>query len=192
MDTQLYGARGVLIEELGRTVVTRNRTSEPRLHEKFIIWFMRSSFIAVLLALLWAPCCHLLGYSLLDGFGPSSADYEYELPGGLLLFRAASNNRVVCWSDESYAQGVEAMRQYGLVQTSILIDADVSAIGWNERYIVCYQADAPQADERKTGWWIVDTQQRRRIGPMDEPEFRSRLEGLGIAGIQIEPPEHWR
>lgn len=172
--------------------MARNQSSGLRLHERLMIWLIRASTIAVLLVVICVPCSYFVADRMLSGIGPGAADYNYELPGGLLLFRSASNMRVVCWSDEADPKRNEAMRQYRLADGWILIDADVSYIGWSDRYIVCYQTYSPQADERRTGWWIVDTQQRQRIGPMDEAELRSRLESLGIAGIAIKPPEEWR
>jgi hypothetical protein len=146
---------------------------------------------AVVAALLLAtgPCREFLGRVLI--VGPGSADFAYPLTAGLSLERSSAGRHIIGWLDQDPADYEDARREYGGPEGYVLVDADVTALGWNERFIVCYQTDSPLAKERASGWWIIDTREHRRTGPMTEAQLRSCREKLGIGDMDIRAPEKW-
>ena len=71
-----------------------------------------------------------IGDVIFEGFGPASADYSFELPNGFALFRSSSISRSV----------TGPMRWTGpRVGTEFWVEPDVTYLGWNERFIVCFQ-----------------------------------------------------
>jgi hypothetical protein len=155
----------------------------------------RGIAIGVVLALggvgLYCDSCRdLVGSCLI--YGPGSADYGYPLVGGLSLVRSSARGRAVCWFDEDCAKYERERSEYGEDQGCVLIDNDVTHLGWDNRFIVCHQANSPQAHERRSGWWIVDTRKRRRYGPMSRSRFESEITSLGISEIEIRRSEGWR
>ncbi len=108
--------------------------------------------------------------------GPGRADYSFDLIEDYVFIRSASNRREIGQDD-------------GGIGATLVVERDVTQMGWDDRYIVCYQE--PKADTGySTGWWIIDTQTHSRHGPMESDAYQEMFEQLGISRtIQIHPVE---
>lgn len=121
-----------------------------------------------------------LGDILLDGFGPGASDYSFQLIDEFGLIRTSSRSRMVF--GPSHQTGPESGSQ-------IWVDADVTRLGWNDRYIVCFQSPSELAvEDQVSGWWIVDAKALGQYGPFTEDAYRAMLQELGIdPPIQVRP-----
>lgn len=135
-------------------------------------------------------CRNILADLLIHG--PGSADYAYPLTGGLSLGRVSAHGRRISWHGDDCSEYEHERRKYGDRQGCCMVDADVTHLGWNDRFIVCYQADSPLAARRLSGWWIIDTREHRCYGPMNQIRFDSEGRDLGVADIEIRPVADWR
>ncbi|HNO78403.1 MAG TPA: hypothetical protein PKN33_10120 [Phycisphaerae bacterium] len=112
--------------------------------------------------------------------GPGRADYSFNLTEDYEFVRFASHSRAICR---------ETDRDLGL--GTVIVGDDVTQLGWNDQYIVCFQEPSEQYN-RSTGWWIVDTQSHSRNGPMNLEDYEAMLGQLGINGtIQVHPVESY-
>jgi len=147
-------------------------------------------FGAFVLLVLLEPCREMIGAALISG--PGSADYSLPLPGGLALDRSSGKRHVIGWIDGAADDHVAKRDLYGVADSAVLIDADVTALGWNERYIVCEQSLSDLARDPTTGWWIIDTEKHERVGPLVHDEFLRQVARAGIMPLVIRAPDDWR
>lgn len=114
-----------------------------------------------------------LGDVILDGFGPASTDYSFKLVNGFSLFRSSSISRSVIGPVRSTGPHSE---------TEFWVDPDVTYLGWNNRFIICFQDSSALSprDAGICGWWILDTLSLSRYGPLEEDEFLQKAQELGI------------
>jgi hypothetical protein len=134
-------------------------------------------------------CLPFLGAFMIAG--PGTADYAFALPGGLSLIRSSGQQHFIGWETMNGAEVTQGRCRYGVNSGGILVYADVTNLGWDDRYIICFQEDSPLAGERLSGWWLIDTQECRRTGPLDKTELESHLKKLRLADVVMQHPDAW-
>jgi hypothetical protein len=144
--------------------------------------------VALILAMILSSSGSKLLEDLVDSaiVGPGLADYSFELVGDYMLVRSGPNRRSI-----NMPSGIPALPGDRAAPSKQVIKWDVTQLGWNNRYIVCFQA--PNQDAGGTqGWWIIDTQNQSRIGPMKESNYQKQLLSLGEASeIVVHPVESY-
>lgn len=117
----------------------------------FIIW---TAFLLLALGLFVAArsCVIRTGQAFIASAGPGNADYGMDIIQGYSLIRAQRDARLIVSPD-------------GIVQ----VDKDVTGLGWDSRFIVCCQGPY---------WWVIDTADSTKHGPLDESQCRALLEQL--------------
>ena len=118
--------------------------------------------------------------------GPGQADYSFDLAKGYSLVRSGPHRRSI---DRRSGDG--ALPSDRGAPTTPVIDWDVTQLGWDNRFIVCFQAGNQDADGA-TGWWIIDTLNDSRFGPMNKDAYVEKLRMLNISpAIPVRPVESY-
>jgi hypothetical protein len=110
------------------------------------------------------------------GPGPGASDYTMDIIEGYSLHRLSTDARLIRYDGES---------------AGLAISIDVTRLGWNERFIVCYQntfrATAVPTSRPMTqpstqpsslpvdGWWIIDAKQHQKYGLFTENAYKATL-----------------
>jgi hypothetical protein len=124
---------------------------------------------------------------VMKGAGPGKSDYSVEICNGFHLGRSSLYHRGITGPERQLID--PAKRSY---LTNSWVDNDVTRVGWDDRFIVCYQHGSPDAEEPTSGWWIIDTIARQRYGPYDEQAYRSKLKELNLhEAIPVAPTPAW-
>lgn len=142
--------------------------------------------IAISVAVVWAVvtfgilclrgCLFRAGQAFVDTAGPGNSDYSMDIIEDFALFRCSRRARsVIRWDGPSKGGGTS------------WVDEDVTSLGWDERFIVCYQGP-PRAGSRTatkqtrflTGWWIIDTETLEKHGPFDKEAYLEKMQQLGF------------
>jgi hypothetical protein len=145
-----------------------------------LVWIV---FIAS--AIMW-DCGSSVVERLVDSVivGPGQADYSFDLVEGYFFVRAGPNRRSV-----DRESGYAALPGDRGAPRIPVIDWDVTHLGWNERFIVCFQSFNEDAD-KLSGWWIIDTLDHSRFGPLNKDAYLERLRTLNIPpAIRVHPVE---
>ena len=82
-----------------------------------------------------------------------------------------------------------------------IIPAKVVEIAWNDEYIIAKQYDLKDEndyngykipDETKENYWILNMEERKRIGPLSKEEFSDKLFELELSGLKLKDVEiYW-
>lgn len=165
-----------------------HQTEEQRIVNRRWIVAVVIIAVALILAMILSSSGSKLLEDLVDSaiVGPGLADYSFELVGDYMLVRSGPNRRSI-----NMPSGIPALPGDRAAPSKQVIKWDVTQLGWNNRYIVCFQA--PNQDAGGTqGWWIIDTQNQSRIGPMKESNYQKQLLSLGEASeIVVHPVESY-
>jgi Protein of unknown function (DUF3997) len=123
-------------------------------------------------------CSMFLGACSLD---PNMGDFDLALINGYYLVRTSPDSVEILHMDDSRHLGVPAK---------------VVEIAWNEHFILAKQQELqPRGDfpgdtlsipaPGKFHYWIVDTIQTNRYGPLIQKEFEDKLQSLGLSGLKL-------
>ena len=115
-------------------------------------------------------------------------DFDIALPGGFTLSRESEDNVEIV----DFANGTRSG-----------VAAKVIEIAWNERFFFAKRQalkprgdfpgdNLPVPDSGKYDYWILDTVQTNRIGPLTETDFYRKAASLGMDKIKLKDVEKLR
>lgn len=140
----------------------------------------RSQVFAALFVL-----CSIIGYAVLMchmmvPIGPGIADYHYEIRNGYVVVRCNNKDRSIRRSSPETQVAGSPSRPRRTV-----IPRDVTAIGWDFRFIACERREFTGAWESERphfdGFYLIDTTTHEVHGPFLEYEYIEKSKQLGIS-----------
>lgn len=123
----------------------------------------------------------LIGYyvfiaTAIGGFGPGEADASFGLPGDLRLVRTSRNRNMLVGPPNAGGR---------IPLAGVLIPCDLTALGWNDHYLICERMDVfwdadlgTEHTENSQEWWVIDLRRQGKYGPFSREKLLSEYGGI--------------
>lgn len=112
--------------------------------------------------------------------GPGVTDYAYDVAGQYELFRCSRDVIFICCARPPQPKA------------DTKIPTKVVEVAWDERYVLVKQQHVDGDGDpvrRAYNWWVLDTREHVRHGPLTEPDFAELRGRLGIdPGLELRSP----
>ncbi len=117
---------------------------------------------------------------LLTGCFPGVMDFTFDLPNDYILCRSSGDVINIVPTNPGWKSDEE------------IIPEKVIKLAWNERYVGAMQYEVKRnedfswyVDTSKAFYWIMDTQERKRMGPFTLEEYEKECVNYGLQDLEL-------